>query len=61
MPGEKTIRGRDLISVDLVIGGFDVDERIFSLVRGIEVWKHVSLIDLVATPGDLLETISKLP
>lgn len=61
MPGEEAIRGRNLISIDLVIGALDVDERIFSFIRRIEVRKHLALIDLVATPGDLLSTVSTLP
>src|SRR3954471_4444515 len=61
MPGEEPIRGRNLVSVDLVIGGLDIDQRIFSFVRGIEAWKHLALIDLVAPPGDLLSTVSTQP
>jgi hypothetical protein len=34
VPGEEPIRGRDLVPVDLVIGGLDVDERILSFICG---------------------------
>jgi hypothetical protein len=61
MPGEETIRGRDLIPVDLVVGGLDIDERILPFILGLEARKHFAFINLVAAPGDLLSTVSTLP
>src|SRR3954462_5047238 len=56
-PGEESIRGRDLVTVDLVVSCFDVDEGIFSLIVSGEAWQHLALVDLVAAPGELLFAI----
>jgi hypothetical protein len=60
MAGEKPIRGHDLVLIDLIVGGFDVDERKLSLVRGSEARKHLALVDLISAPGNLLATVSTL-
>jgi hypothetical protein len=61
MPREEPIRSCHLVLVDLVIGGLDVDERILPFIRGTEEREHLALINLVATPGDLLAIVSTLP
>src|SRR5436309_4249213 len=58
-PGEESIRGRDLVPIDLVVSGFDVDEGIFPLIFRAEAWQHLALIDLVAAPGELLFAIPR--
>jgi hypothetical protein len=61
MPGEETIRGRDLIPIDLVIAGLDVDERVLPFIPGTEEREHLALVDLVAATGDLFSTVATLP
>src|SRR3954447_9540819 len=56
--GEESIRGRDLVTIDLVISCFDVDKGIFSLIVRGEAWQHLALVDLVAASGELLFAIS---
>jgi hypothetical protein len=61
MPGEETIRSRDLVPVHLVVGGLDINEHVFTLSCRVETRKHLTLIDLVTAPGDFLATVPTLP
>jgi hypothetical protein len=61
MPGEETIGSRDLIPVNFVVGGLDIDKRVLPLIRGVEARKHLALVNLVAAPGDFFSTVSTLP
>src|SRR5262249_36974703 len=56
-PGEESIRGRDLVTVDLEVSCFDVNEGIFSLIVRGESWQHLALVNFVAAPGELLFAI----
>jgi hypothetical protein len=60
LPGEKTVRGCDLVSVDFIVTGLDVDEGVLAFILRAEAWQHVALIDLVTAPCELLFAIPRL-
>ncbi len=60
MPGEKAIRGGDLVGVHLEILRLDVYENELPLVLTLHTPTHDTLVDFVPAPGEFLFAITWL-
>jgi hypothetical protein len=59
MTREQSIGSNELLSIELVITRFNIDDGELALVFGSDVRQDISVVDLISTPGELFFAISR--